>query len=1094
MRDWGKWLIVSIGMIWHVAPTAGWAFEPDADACPPGQVAGVLTSASGQITIDGRQAELGQTVCAGQEVETLAVSRASFRLLGMDAPLRLREQSKLVFPSSLSAEASSLIELITGWIYVLGKPRRDYQVNTPFITAGIEGTEFAIQVTDQGTQIYLFEGQIETSNVAGTVSIAAGTKLTVAADGTISRASLDQSQGIYTPLRLASRDVVAWTLHYPDILGSADALNPDLREVGRLLKAGAIDQAVAKLDTSPPSPATNAVRAIIALAQADLAGARTAVDEALAEGATQALTQLALSYVEQADFNLVAARDAAALATELAPENALSWARLAEVELMLDDRSASRLAAERASAIAVTSRTAIVEGCTALAERRGDSAEQRFADALALDSQDPLAWLGRGLVQILQGDITKGRESLETAMLHDPNNALTRAYLGKAYFEERRTGDAATQYAMAQDLDPADPTAFFYDAILKQLDNRPIEALFALDEAIAKNDNRAVYRSRLLLDEDLAARNASHADIYRQLNFNKSAIDRAAQALADSPGEFAAHRFLSKAYADRDRFEIARSSEELQARLLRPFGHDLVRPSALFTDVNLQGQVGPSSIGAGEFNQLFDRQGVNAVVTVAAGENNTLADEVVVSGLADWLQVSAGQFHFETDGFRPNNAIEHDIKTLYAQAAITPALRLESEIRDRRTVNGDISADFEEPGTFDAGDRSELDETVGRIGGRLELSPASSLIGTVGYSEQDSLEERQVEILNFSSKSDSRTASGELQYLFDSDQFDLVIGGQVANRELDRRQDLVFSIPVLPNSTDITTEDIDQYGAYAYGYLNPIDDLTFILGLGYDSIDRSYQVERVSPKFGVQWNPAKWLSVYAAAARATARTFAFGQTVEPTIIASFNQFFDDPDGSRTDLLAARVELRPSQSTRLGVAAYARKLEKPAITDFGAGNITIDFEDEEELDATVYWYQILSSQMSMSAEYRFRHVDIDPSSALVDTPEEIVTQRVPLSLNYFAENGLFGKVSGVYIHQSVNRQPGITRPEGDDSEVFVNAEIGLRLPNRRGVVSLAFNNILDRAMQFQDENFRTTRQTNEVVALGRSILARATLQF
>ena len=58
-------------------------------------------------------------------------------------------------------------------------------------------------------------------------------------------------------------------------------------------------------------------------------------------------------------------------------------------------------------------------------------------------------------------------------------------------------------------LDPQDPTPYFYDAIQKQTTNRPVEALQDLQKAIELNDNRAVYRSRLLLDSDLAARSAS---------------------------------------------------------------------------------------------------------------------------------------------------------------------------------------------------------------------------------------------------------------------------------------------------------------------------------------------------------------------------------------------------------------------------------------------------------------------------------------------------------------------------------------------------------------------------------------------------------
>jgi hypothetical protein len=46
-----------------------------------------------------------------------------------------------------------------------------------------------------------------------------------------------------------------------------------------------------------------------------------------------------------------------------------------------------------------------------------------------------------------------------------------------------------------------------------------VEALQDLQKAIELNDNRAVYRSRLQLDADLAARSASLARVYTDLGF-----------------------------------------------------------------------------------------------------------------------------------------------------------------------------------------------------------------------------------------------------------------------------------------------------------------------------------------------------------------------------------------------------------------------------------------------------------------------------------------------------------------------------------------------------------------------------------------------
>ena len=63
--------------------------------------------------------------------------------------------------------------------------------------------------------------------------------------------------------------------------------------------------------------------------------------------------------------------------------------------------------------------------------------------------------------------------------------------------------------------------------------NRPVEALQDLQKSIELNDNRAVYRSRLLLDEDLAARSATLGRIYTDLGFQQLALVEGWKSLND---------------------------------------------------------------------------------------------------------------------------------------------------------------------------------------------------------------------------------------------------------------------------------------------------------------------------------------------------------------------------------------------------------------------------------------------------------------------------------------------------------------------------------------------------------------------------------
>ena len=86
--------------------------------------------------------------------------------------------------------------------------------------------------------------------------------------------------------------------------------------------------------------------------------------------------------------------------------------------------------------------------------------------------------------------------------------------------------------------------------------NRPVEALRSLERSIELNDNRAVYRSRLLLDEDLAARGASLGRVYDELGFPQLALTQGWQSLRTDSANYSAHRMLADSYRA---FHVTRS-------------------------------------------------------------------------------------------------------------------------------------------------------------------------------------------------------------------------------------------------------------------------------------------------------------------------------------------------------------------------------------------------------------------------------------------------------------------------------------------------------------------------------------------------------
>jgi tetratricopeptide (TPR) repeat protein len=111
----------------------------------------------------------------------------------------------------------------------------------------------------------------------------------------------------------------------------------------------------------------------------------------------------------------------------------------------------------------------------------------------------------------------------------EPQRAGLRSYLGKAHgFGDDR---AAKELQLAKELDPQDPTAWLYSALLKQQQNRINEGIGDLEKSQELNENRRLYRSQLLLDQDRAVRSANLAALYRDAGMFDVSMREAGRAV-----------------------------------------------------------------------------------------------------------------------------------------------------------------------------------------------------------------------------------------------------------------------------------------------------------------------------------------------------------------------------------------------------------------------------------------------------------------------------------------------------------------------------------------------------------------------------------
>ena len=106
------------------------------------------------------------------------------------------------------------------------------------------------------------------------------------------------------------------------------------------------------------------------------------------------------------------------------------------------------------------------------------------------------------------------------------------SYLGKALSMEKKPEEARKDLDLAKQLDPNDPTPWLYSALLAQQQNRINEGLEDLERSKALNDNRSLYRSQLLLDQDQAVRSANLAALYRDAGMSDFSIREASRAVS----------------------------------------------------------------------------------------------------------------------------------------------------------------------------------------------------------------------------------------------------------------------------------------------------------------------------------------------------------------------------------------------------------------------------------------------------------------------------------------------------------------------------------------------------------------------------------
>lgn len=643
---------------------------------------------------------------------------------------------------------------------------------------------------------------------------------------------------------------------------------------------------------------------------------------------------LAASYFEQSrairETSLENALRLAKQAATLAPNFGFARERVAELEFSfgrmpeaLKDLDASLVVSpHNAQALAL-------RGFILSAQNNPKAAREWFDRALAADAALGNAWLGRGLCKIRLGDNAGGREDLLVAAALEPQRSELRSYLGKAYAHTGDDTHAVKELALAKKLDANDPTPFLYSALLNQENNQINDAIRDLEKSQSLNDNRSVYRSQLLLDEDSAVRSANLASMYEDAGLSDVSVREAGRAVSTDYANYSAHLFLANSY------EQLRSPDWSNLRYDAPAAGE-------FWIANL---LAPTSAGwlnysATEqpYHKLFeqDRFGINNETTyLSRGAWQEDANQFYTSG--DFSYSLGTTYRYDPGQF-PNNSFEMREVDLSLKGQLTPQDSLFGTVQFLDVHNGDNGQYFDPPTFNDEFSEYQKQEPNITIGYHHEWSPG---VQTLFFATHRSA---SMAVKDFTQQYDAaylfntlysigtvspiydklsispKENSVELQQIFQQPDHSTILGARYEwgdttykNYEVYDGDQLssaggYFAWNYFPDPPVMADQNFTlrnrELSLYGYHTWQMFDSLAVTAGLSYDWLHQPADFSsapfstvengksQLSPKAGVVWTPLDHTVVRASYTRSlTGFTDSQDYRIEPTEIAGFNQSF-----------------------------------------------------------------------------------------------------------------------------------------------------------------------------------------------------------
>jgi outer membrane receptor protein involved in Fe transport len=269
-------------------------------------------------------------------------------------------------------------------------------------------------------------------------------------------------------------------------------------------------------------------------------------------------------------------------------------------------------------------------------------------------------------------------------------------------------------------------------------------------------------------------------------------------------------------------------------------------------------------------------------------------------------------------------------------------------------------------------------------------------------------------------------------------------------------------------------------------------NLTATLGLSFDSYQRTgFRRNQLNPKVGINWQILPSTLIRAAAFQTIKRPLSSNQTLEPTQVAGFNQFFDDYNGSKTKRYGVAIDHQINASLFAGLEASLREIDYP--NEITKASIKV-FTNREQLYRTyLLWtpFETLALKTAYDFEQLKRNPDVDSNNPIM-----VKTHRLPITFNYYHPNGFFTKLGATFVEQRVKYQSDTKNPlqSGNNHFWVLDAAIGYRLPKRWGILSFGIKNLLNEQFNFEEVNTTTGATVATQFQPDRMLFGQITLSY